>query len=210
MAGNLRTTYASVLVMLIAAGCATVDVPAPTAARRIESPVAGDTEKDVSPLALQRAKALRGDANEQFILAGMYERGEGAPQSYDDAAEWYKAAADQGHAAAQFFFGAMHGSGRGVKRDYPAAVMWFGKSAAQGYREALYPMAFAHEYGIGVAANNETAIQWYLKSAEAGVWQAMDRLGKAYQTGELGLTPDADKAKEWFAKAALSKPPVSK
>lgn len=197
MAGNYRMAAAGLL--LLAAGCATVDSPATTS----EITAAGDAEKKYSQLELQRAKALRGDANDQFILAGMYERGQGAPQSYAEAAKWYRLAAEQGHAAAQFYLGSMYASARGVESDYAAAVMWYGKSAAQGYRDALYPMAYAHEYGIGGATiDYDAAVQWYLKSAQAGVWQAMDRLGKAYQNGELGLTPDAEMAKNWLAQGA--------
>ena len=211
MTANLKTVAACLL--LLATGCANVNspsaptIPATTAVTSIapvdsaELSVASDEQKKYPNFAVQRAKALAGDANEQFILAGMHERGEGAPQSYAEAANWYRLAADQGHAAAQFYLGAMYGSARGVTRSYKAAIWWYSKSAAQGYRDALYPMAFAYEYGIGVAGgiNLPVAIEWYVKSADAGVWQAMERLGKAYKNGELGLTVDVDKAKEWFA-----------
>jgi len=188
MSGIIRMVAAGVL--LLVAGCTTMNTQ--------------DTSESKYPqLESVRTQALRGDPNDQFILAGMYERGQGAPQSYAEAAKWYHMAAEQGHAAAQFYLGAMYGSERGVPRDYAAAVKWYSKSAAQGYRDALYPMAYVNEYGIGGAAIDfNAAVQWYLKSAQAGVWQAMDRLGKAYQNGELGLTPDADKAKDWFMQGA--------
>ncbi len=186
-------------------------VPATTSATSVapadttELSVSPDEENKYPKLAGQRAKSLAGDANEQFILAGMYERGEGAPRSYAEAAKWYRLAAEQGHAAAQFYLGAMYGSSRGVERSFKAAVWWYSKSAAQGYRDAFYPMAFAHEYGIGVGKDEKVAIQWYEKSAGAGVWQAHERLGKAYLNGELGLFPDAEKAKVWSAQAETLK-----
>lgn len=217
MTANLRGAAAGLL--LLAAGCASVStptaptLPAPAAVtsvspvNRVELPVTSEAEKKYPNFEIQLAKALAGDANEQFILAGMHERGEGAPRSYDEAAKWYRLAADQGHAAAQFYLGAMYGSARGVARSYKAAIWWYSKSAAQGYRDALYPMAFAYEYGIGVTGgiNLPLAIEWYLKSADAGVWQAMERLGKAYRNGELGVTADPEKAKEWLVKSTSTR-----
>jgi TPR repeat protein len=49
--------------------------------------------------------ALQGDAEAQFNLGLLYVKGEGVPQDYVDAAEWYRRAAEQGHAGAQFATG---------------------------------------------------------------------------------------------------------
>lgn len=153
----------------------------------------------------QRARAQKGDPQEQFILAGMFERGMGAPQNYSEAAKWYRLAAEQGHAPAQFFLAAMYGSSRGVEQNFDLAVAWFQKSADQGYKDAFYPMAFANENGIGTEKNQAEALRWYKKSAEAGVWHAMDRIAKAYLNGQLGLAVDLDKAKEWQEKANVAR-----
>ena len=222
MTANFR--FASPWLILLAAGCTTVNSPngktvtpttSVTPAKSSASvdadalSVLSDEDKKYANFARQSAKALDGYANEQFILAGMHERGQGTPRSYTEAAKWYRLAADQGHAEAQFYLGAMYGSSRGVDRSFKAAVWWYSKSAAQGYRDAFFPMAFANEYGIGVPANLPLAIEWYLKSADAGVWQAAERLGKAYKNGELGLAVDADKAKEWFTKSVALKAAAS-
>lgn len=199
--------YAPALIagmLLVITGCTTVG-PSPADRRSQTSTVTLPTHHLDPDLAAHQARAAKGDPEAQFTLGKMYETGLGAPQSYAEAAQWYRQAAEQGHAAAQFYLGAMYGSARGVARDYAAAVMWFRKSAEQGYRDAFYPMAYAHEHGIGVAKDDSQAIAWYLKSAEAGVWQAMDRLGTAYRNGELGLTPDAEKAKDWSTRTAATR-----
>ncbi|MEJ6002195.1 tetratricopeptide repeat protein [Paucibacter soli] len=169
-------------------------VAAPSATKAVEAPA----------LVAQLALAKKGSADAQFLVAGMYERGQGAPQSYVEAAKWYRLAAEQGHAGAQFFLGAMYGSDRGVPRDFVEAVNWYQKSAAQGYRDALYPVAYAYENGITVQQDFVESHKWYLRSAEAGVWQAMDRLARAYTAGELGLKPDAEQASIWRAKATAA------
>ena len=223
MTANFR--FASPWLILLAAGCTTINSPTGTTVTPTTSvtsatssapvdadalSVLSDEDKKYANFARQSAKALDGDANEQFILAGMHERGQGTPRSYVEAAKWYRLAADQGHAEAQFYLGAMYGSSRGVERSFKAAVWWYSKSAAQGYRDAFFPMAFANEYGIGIPAMNlPVAIEWYLKSADAGVWHGAERLGKAYKNGELGLAVDADKATEWFTKSATLKAEAS-
>jgi TPR repeat protein len=61
----------------------------------------------------------------------MYETGRGVAQNYDEAAKWYRLAADQGHAEAQNNLGSLYANGRGVPRDDVAAYMWFALAAAQ-------------------------------------------------------------------------------
>ena len=59
----------------------------------------GDYEtalKEFRPLAEQ------GDADAQFKLGTMYNRGEGVPQDHAEALKWYRRAADQGHDVAQY------------------------------------------------------------------------------------------------------------
>jgi TPR repeat protein len=52
------------------------------------------------------------------------------PQNYDEAAKWFRLAADQGHVVAQDVLGGLYFSGRGVLKDYVVAYMWLSLSAA--------------------------------------------------------------------------------
>jgi uncharacterized protein len=58
-------------------------------------------------------------------MINMYERGQGAPQDYAQAAAWFRKAADQGFDLAQQ-------SGLGVPQDYVKAALWYQKAADQG------------------------------------------------------------------------------
>ena len=66
----------------------------------------------------------------------MYNNGQGVPQDYQEAARWYRKAAEQGNANAQYNLGIMYYNGRGVPEDDSEAVRWFKKAAAQGYANA--------------------------------------------------------------------------
>ncbi len=66
----------------------------------------------------------------QFNLGSMYDKGEGVPQDYKEAARWYRAAAEQGHANAQLYLGGMYQRRQGVPQDYVQAHMWFNLAAS--------------------------------------------------------------------------------
>ncbi len=73
-----------------------------------------------------------GDAIAQFNLGLLYLDGHGVPQSYMEAANWFRRAAEQDYPQAQHNLGAMYGSGQGVKRDYVQAYKWLNICAAKG------------------------------------------------------------------------------
>ena len=66
--------------------------------------------------------AEQGDANAQFFMGMMYEKGHGVPQDYKTAVKWWILAAEQGNAFAQFNLGLMYRKGQGVPQDYKIAV----------------------------------------------------------------------------------------
>ena len=49
----------------------------------------------------------------------------------DDAAAWYRKAAEQGDANAQFNLGLMYAKGQGVPQDYAAAHKWLNLAASR-------------------------------------------------------------------------------
>lgn len=79
-----------------------------------------------------RPLAEKGEAASQFNLGLLYYEGQGVPQDYESAANWFQKSADQGYAKAQLNLGAMYGTARGVRRDYQQAYMWLSLCAASG------------------------------------------------------------------------------
>ena len=66
-----------------------------------------------------------------------YYNGEGIPQNYAKAVEWYQKAADQGDAVAQFNLGFCYENGQGVYKSKKEALKWYQKAADQGYEDAI-------------------------------------------------------------------------
>ena len=74
---------------------------------------------------------------EQSNLGDKYMTGDGVQQDYQQAAQWYRKAAEQDDAKAQFNLGWMYEGGRGVQQDNQQAEQWYRKSAQQGYASAI-------------------------------------------------------------------------
>jgi TPR repeat protein len=80
--------------------------------------------------------AEQGVGPAQFDVGLKYERGEGVPQDYREAAQWYSLAAEQGYVNAQLNLGALYFEGKGVPQDYVQAHIWFNLASANGSTKA--------------------------------------------------------------------------
>ena len=69
-----------------------------------------------------------GDAQAQYYVGEIYERGLGTEPDYVRAAEWYRKAADQGFAQAQINLGFLYEKGLGVPQDARQALDWYRKA----------------------------------------------------------------------------------
>ena len=87
--------------------------------------------------AATKKAAESGDAIAQANLGWMYQSGEGVPQDYAEAMNWFRLAADQGDAIAQANLGWMYQSGKGVPINNVEAYALFSAAAAGGYEEAV-------------------------------------------------------------------------
>ena len=150
-------------------------------------------------------KAVGGDVEAQCELGNNYYNGQGVPQDYGEAVEWYTKAAEQGNAKAQYNLGNCYEKGTGVDKDLEKAVEWYTKAAEQGYAKAQFNLGDCYRYSYGVDRDNEKALEWYTKAAEQGNLGAQIYLGDIYFLGEgfyEGVQQDYEKAFEWYNKAA--------
>ena len=109
-------------------------------------PVAADTWDDAvaaygsrdyeTAMRLFRPFAEQGNADAQYNLGAMYDKGQGVPQDYAEAVKWYRMGAEQGDAFAQVVLGVRYGNGQGVPQDYVLAHMWLNLAVAQGNDDA--------------------------------------------------------------------------
>ena len=95
------------------------------------------THEERFSMLMTRAERGSGDAEVQYLLAQMYDKGEGVRQDMTEAVRFYQKAADQGDTVAQCNLGrmTMHGEG-GLKKDDEAAAQLFRRAADQGSPQA--------------------------------------------------------------------------
>jgi len=105
--------------------------------------------------------AEQGNADAQYNLGFMYDKGRGIPQDYKTAVKWYKLSAEQGDADAQTNLGFIYEKGLGVPQDYKIAVRWYILSAEQGNADAQYNLGLMYGTGLGVTQDNIYAHMWW-------------------------------------------------
>jgi hypothetical protein len=140
----------------------------------------------------------------QCALGLLYEVGWGVPDDYEQAAAWYRKAAEQGDASAQFRLGALYEVGWGVPQDFGQAAAWWRKAAEQGLDVAQVQLGALYEGGWGVPQDFGQAAAWYRKAAEQGNAWAQFLLGWLYHNGR-GVPQDFVLAYLWASLAASQK-----
>ncbi len=116
-------------------------------------------------------------------------------QNLNEAAKWFRNAANQGDTKAWTLLGHMYGEGYGVPKDFDEAMKLWLKAAEQGEVTAQKSLAFA----LAFQNKMEESENWTRKAAEQGDrWGQLD-IGKSYSHG-----PHADKmlAYMWLDLAA--------
>ena len=161
------------------------------------------------------------DIKEQFLLAERYANGNGIETNMQEAAKWYRKAAERGHVKAQYELGLCYANGNGVEKNEAEAKKWFSSAAARGYSKAKnrmqaeqyrqraehgdaiaqYELAMCYANGRGVVKDVSEAGKWYRKSAEQGHFIAQFQLGLMYYNGE-GIETNKLEAMKWYRKAA--------
>ncbi len=137
------------------------------------------------------------DANYIFECARkLHEEG-----NRQEAAKYYKNAADKGHVGAMNMYALILGfEGKnewGVKRNMQKAAEYYKKAADKKNAFAMYRYGLMLEEGIGVEKNEELAAKYYKKAANKGYAEAMNCYALV-----LKDRGDIELAVEYFKKAA--------
>jgi hypothetical protein len=112
----------------------------------------------------------------QFDVGVMYEHGKGVDQSYADAENWFRKAANEGYPNAQVGLGFMYEHGNGVQQNYAEAVTWYLMAAEQGNAVAQFDVGVMYEHGTGVDQSYADAENWFRKAADQGYAKAQTAL----------------------------------
>jgi TPR repeat protein len=112
----------------------------------------------VSRQIYSHAAAYFGDAEAQFQLARMHERGLGGDRNPRQAARWYKLAARKGHAGAQAHFGLLLMKGEGTKRNSVKGLMWLSLARRQSVGNANISELYQNAFSSAPEDDRETAM----------------------------------------------------
>lgn len=94
--------------------------------------------------------ARQGNAVAQYWLGVAVQYGDGVPQSFARAFQWYERAAKQDCAPAQVALGFLLEYGKGVAANAAQARQWYELAAQQGYTAAQYRLGLLYRDGAGV------------------------------------------------------------
>jgi TPR repeat protein len=123
------------------------------------------------------------DPAAQRNIGHLYRFGLGVAQDFEQAAYWYREAAEMGLAGAQANLAMMHLRGQGLATDGERAAYWFGRAAVQGHAISQYNLGILYLRGNGVRRDEARAMGWFHLAAKAGHGRALDALSKLVLDG---------------------------
>jgi TPR repeat protein len=170
------------------------------------------------PLLDEEAKL--GNPVAAYNLGRLYESGSAGAPDYQQAATYYRIAAEldlapkfdgtalgpnaaqliQGSQMyAQYSLGRLYENGQGVQQDMQQAAGWYVRAADLGHPKAAMRLAYLfRDGGPGLKPDGRLAVSYFEK---AGTGAALNEIGLMYLKGNA-VTRNAKVAHDWFEKAA--------
>jgi len=129
-----------------------------------------------------QSQANAGDPTAAYYLGTVYSDGLAVRRDYQEAAKWYRRAAEKGQVEAQFVLGFLYLNGageeaKGIASDKSEAVRWLKLAAERDHLDAKYYLGNVYLEGRGVAADATEGLRWSLKAAERGYAGAQYNVG---------------------------------
>lgn len=159
--------------------------------------------------------AESGDANAQYVLAGLYQEGKYLDKNLKAAFEKYLKSAEQNHIAAQAHLGCCYLFGMGVTKDEKKAYAYFvdaahaGNAFAQTWlSQMLYDSGYVSTTFINQYRNEDQALEWLQLASEQNDALALCFLGDLYSNGKI-VKRDFSKAIKYYEEAAEQGNPVA-
>ncbi len=154
-------------------------------------------------LQLYLQAAEQGNPEAQFIVGGMYYRGQGTDPNPVEAFTWLLRAERNGRFSAESLalIGTMYLQGVGVPQNYTEAEKYLRRAAELGDIKAKKNLAYLLYNGLGRAPDYEQALSLYTEVALSGDDRAQYNVGVMHENG-LGTEPDTVTAYGWYSLAA--------
>jgi len=161
---------------------------------------------------LGRRNSSQNDA--AFVLGNLYmktEVGDGIIHDPNEAAKWYKFAAEKGHKNSQYNLGRLYFHGykgvlgkEGIQQNRTESVKWWKMSAAQGCVDSQFMIGdayFRNEIVDGIVQDYNEAAKWFDIAAQNGDMDAQMHLGYMYYNG-IGVEKNLLMAHQLFSLSA--------
>ena len=168
-------------------------------------PVVGADKKKPLPKDFNSLKALaeKGDRVAQYALGQKFWNM--VKDEKEEAAKWFRKAAEQGEAFAQSFLGEMYSEGQGVEQDFKEAIKWHQKAAEQGDAGGQFRLGFMYYNGKGVLEDDVTAYAWLNIAQANGSKNAKE--GKDLIAKAKKMSPEQFAKAEELSKEMIKKNP---
>ena len=151
----------------------------------------------------KRLAANSEDAAAMTLIGEIYHDGFAVKRDDEEAARWWRLAANAGDPQAAYEYGVALLTGAGVPEDKAAAQAQFAKAAAEGQSRRALQSRRAGAEGRSRTANpiSPPPPQYFRHAAEAGDGNAAYSYGVLLREGK-GVALDTDAAAEWLKRAA--------
>ena len=120
--------------------------------------------------------AAAGNAEAQYDVGEMLERGRGVNKDLAESFQWYLKSAGQGYTKAAYRTGLAYLKGIGVEKNVDSALPWLQMASDRGYERANYYLGVMYEKGEGVPVNLTRALTHYKKAFTSGYAPANERI----------------------------------
>lgn len=142
----------------------------------------GTEKKVIDGLTWYATSAGNGYAEAQYKTGFLCEV---LTENYQQAAEWYKMAADQGHPAAQEQLAVLYLDGRGVEQNIPEAVRLLRACGEKADKNVQGMLGSIYYDGLGpIRRDMKEAARWYGMAAAQGDPNAEYLFGSGYYKGD--------------------------
>jgi len=157
--------------------------------------LAGDVVSAMTPL---RRAADAGYAPAQSLYGYILDKAE----YNEEAAQYFRRAAEQGDPDGQYGLGILYASGQGVGRDAGAAREWLERAGSQGHGLAVVALSQAFlsgRLGFKTDPADAAGVGWVRKAGELDSIPALSYLAQGYRSGAFGA-PDLKEAERLDAR----------
>ncbi|HHD63492.1 MAG TPA: sel1 repeat family protein, partial [Desulfobulbaceae bacterium] len=154
-------------------------------------------------LRLYLQEANGGNVDAQFIVGGMYFKGQGTDPNQREGFKWLLRAAQQGKFSPESLaiIGSMYLQGTGVPQNYQEARKYLQQAADLDDLSAKKNLAFMYYNGLVGKVDYSRALELYTAVALQGDNAAQNNVGLMYVNG-LGTDVDRVQAYAWYSLAA--------